>query len=66
MTGPLDPSQDPDRFPATDRGRGESLKDLLGEGAQEDDRDGWTWLLGLGMVFAFLLLITLLAHLGTH
>jgi hypothetical protein len=50
--GPLDPAQDPDRF------RSPTLPGLLGDGAQEDERDGLEWLLGLLGVVAFLGLVT--------
>jgi len=56
--GPLDPSQDPDRFTSP------TLPGLLGKGAQEDERDGLTWLIGLVTVLAFLGLVTALAYLG--
>ena len=49
----LDPELDPDRF------RSPTLPGLLGDGAQEDDRDGATWLFGLLGVFLFLGLVTL-------
>ncbi|MFN2538831.1 MAG: hypothetical protein ABR549_11915 [Mycobacteriales bacterium] len=51
MTG-LDPAKDPDRF------RSPTLPGLLGEGAQEDERDGGSWLVGLLGVFLFLGLVT--------
>jgi hypothetical protein len=50
--GPLDPAFDPDRFPSP------TLPGLLGDGAQEDKRDGWEWLFGLLGVIGFLALIT--------
>jgi hypothetical protein len=50
--GPLDPAQDPDRF------RSPTLPGLLGDGAQEDERDGLEWLFGLLGVVAFLGLVT--------
>ena len=56
--GPLDPAADPDRYHSP------TLPGLLGEGAHEDERDNLRWLLGLLAVFGFLLLVTLLAHLG--
>jgi hypothetical protein len=57
--GPLDREQDPDRF------RRPTLPGLLGEGAQEDERDGLTWLVGLVSVFAFLVLVSVLVSLRT-
>ena len=62
----LDPAHDPDRFEPPVRGRGETLQELLGEGAQEDRRDNWTWLVGLGSVIGFLLLVSLLVQLGNR
>jgi hypothetical protein len=56
--GPLDPEADPDRY------RSPTLPGLLGEGAQEDERNNLTWLLGLVGVFAFLLAVSLLVRLG--
>ncbi len=47
---PLDPRNDPDRVRPGDR----TLIDLLGDGAQEDARDGYTWLAGLLAVLLFL------------
>ena len=55
--GPLDPEQDPDRF------RAPTLPGLLGDGAQEDERDNLHWLIGLVSVFAFLALVSLLSYL---
>ena len=75
----LDPAQDPDRYDADrdeappaaldpaadpDRYRSPTLPGLLGEGAQEDERNNLTWLLGLVAVFAFLLVVSLLVRLG--
>jgi len=75
----LDPGQDPDRFEATrestptesldpaadpDRYRRPTLPGLLGEGAHEEKRNTFTWLIGLVSVFAFLMLVSLLAHFG--
>lgn len=51
--GALDPALDPDRF------RSPTLPGLLGDGAQEDERDGATWLLGLLGILLFLGLVTL-------
>lgn len=63
----LDPSHDPDRFaPPLRSGQGETLRELIGEGAQEEPRDTWTWLIGLGAVIGFLLLVSLLAQLGNR
>jgi hypothetical protein len=58
VDGPLDPELDPDRY------RSPTLPGLLGEGAQEDERNNLTWLLGLVSVFAFLLVVSLLVRLG--
>ena len=55
---PLDMSQDPDRY--LPPGQGQTLKDLLGPGAQEGDRDGYQWIAGLLGVFAFLALVAFL------
>ncbi|MCU1599359.1 MAG: hypothetical protein JWO22_68 [Frankiales bacterium] len=70
---PLDPAQDPDRFdpsrpdeptgsldPALDpdRYQDQTLPELLGAGAQEDDRDWLQSLLGLAGVLIFLALVT--------
>jgi hypothetical protein len=75
----LDPTQDPDRYDASqdtpapaeldpaadpDRYRSPTLPGLLGEGAQEDERNNLTWLLGLVAVFGFLLAVSLLVRLG--
>jgi hypothetical protein len=59
VTGPLDRSQDPDRFDPADK----TLPELLGEGAQEDERDTLTWLLGLAGVVGFLVLVSVLLQL---
>lgn len=74
-----DPGQDPDRFDPTrdasppavldpladpDRYRSPTLPGLLGEGAQEGERDNLTWLLGLVAVFGFLAAVSLLVRLG--
>jgi hypothetical protein len=63
--GPLDLSKDPDRFQPeeevpTRRGRGETLTELIGDGAYEDKRDNVTWLIGLAGVIGFLVLVSLL------
>jgi hypothetical protein len=75
----LDPAQDPDRYDADrddappaaldpaadpDRYRSPTRPGLLGEGAQEGERDNLTWLLGLVAVFGFLLAVSLLVRLG--
>ena len=61
--GPLDPALDPDRYHPSPSGS-PTLPGLLGEGAHEGERDRMTWVYGLLGVFGFLLLVTLLAHLG--
>ena len=53
-TGRLDPRLDPDR-----PREGQTLADLLGEGASEGERDGYEWLLGLVAVLVFLGLVAL-------
>ena len=76
----LDPAQDPDRYDAArdeapppaaldpsadpDRYRSPTLPGLLGEGAHEDERSNLTWLLGLVVMIAFLLIVSLLVRLG--
>jgi hypothetical protein len=55
---PLDMSQDPDRYRPP--GQGQTLTDLLGEGAHEDKRDNNQWLIGLISVAAFLLVVSYL------
>ena len=59
VSGPLDPELDPDRY------RAPTLPGLLGTGAQEDERDNLTWLLGLIGIFAFLVAISLLVRLSS-
>jgi hypothetical protein len=54
----LDPAADPDRY------RSPTLPGLLGDGAQEGERNNVTWLIGLLSVFAFLGAISLLVRLG--
>jgi hypothetical protein len=54
---PLDMSKDPDRFDAarevgSDQDR--TLPEMLGPGAQEDERNGPEWLAGLVAVLVFL------------
>jgi hypothetical protein len=59
VVGPLDPARDPDRMPRA--GEGQSLTDLVGKrGAQEEERDNYTWALGLLGVLAFLALVAFL------
>ena len=59
VVGPLDPRRDPDRMPLA--GRGQSLTDLVGKsGAYEEERDNYTWALGLLGVLAFLGLVAFL------
>lgn len=53
--GPLDRSKDPDRFDAAEV-QDRTLPELLGAGAQEQDRVGLEWLVGLGAVLLFLAL----------
>jgi hypothetical protein len=59
-TGPLDPALDPDRFDPADQ----TLPQLLGKGAYEDERDNLQWLIGLLGVLGFLVLVSLLLQLG--
>lgn len=56
--GPLDMSKDPDRFDPSraPQSQDRTLPELLGAGAQEDERVGWEWLAGLGSVLLFLAL----------
>jgi hypothetical protein len=57
--GPLDPALDPDRHPAPREvppGQGQTLTELLGEGAHEEKRDGYEWVFGLIGILAFLAL----------
>ena len=57
---PLDPDLDPDRFSAPGRpGDGLTLTELLGDGAQEQEREGFAWVFGLLGVLGFLLLFVL-------
>ncbi|MDP9183900.1 MAG: hypothetical protein M3P04_14135 [Actinomycetota bacterium] len=56
--GSLDAESDPDRY------RSPTLPGLLGDGAHEDRRDNFTWLIGLISVFGFLIFISLLVRLG--
>lgn len=58
VVGPLDPQRDPDRM---DAARGKSLTDLVGKSrAHEEQRDNYTWALGLLGVLAFLALVAFL------
>ncbi len=64
VTGPLDMSQDPDRYdPRADAGAagsGQTLSELLGgSAAQDEERDSFVWLAGLLAVAAFLGLVAL-------
>ena len=57
QNGPLDMSKDPDRFDATRAAepvQDRTLPELLGAGAQEDERVGMEWLAGLAAVLVFL------------
>ena len=54
--GRLDPARDPDRYRPP--GQGQTLTDLLGEGAHEEPRDNYQWALGLLSVLAFLALVS--------
>ena len=57
---PLDPDLDPDRFGAPGRpGDGLTLTELPGDGAQEQEREGFAWAFGLLGVLGFLLLVVL-------
>jgi hypothetical protein len=59
--GRLDPASDPDRFDPVKQvppGQGQTLPDLLGEGAYEEKRDGYEWAIGLLGVLAFLALVS--------
>ncbi len=56
----LDPQADPDRYDPADGPRGQTLPELLGEGAYEEKRDNLQWLYGLLAVFGFLILVSLL------
>jgi hypothetical protein len=53
---PLDPARDPDRYRPP--GQGQTLTDLLGEGAFEEKRDNNQWAIGLISILAFLLLVS--------
>lgn len=54
----VDPAKDPDRY--LPPGQGQSLTELLGPGAQEDERDNWQWAFGLLGVLVFLGLVAFL------
>ncbi len=59
--GRLDPAFDPDRYdPSRDvpPGQGQTLPDLLGEGAFEEPRNNYQWAVGLLGVLAFLALVS--------
>jgi hypothetical protein len=59
--GGLDPALDPDRYdPRRDLppGQGQTLTDLLGEGAHEEPRDNYQWALGLLGMVVFLALVS--------
>lgn len=58
--GWLDPALDPDRYhPAAGRDPlGQTLPELLGDGAFEEPRDTWSWALGLLGVLLFLALVS--------
>jgi hypothetical protein len=54
--GPLDRSLDPDQYRPP--GQGQTLTELLGEGAHEDTRDNLSWAYGLLSILAFLALVS--------
>jgi hypothetical protein len=54
--GPLDRSLDPDRYRPP--GQGQTLTELLGDGAHEEPRDNAQWALGLLSVIAFLAFVS--------
>ncbi|HWH27718.1 MAG TPA: hypothetical protein VNU26_01945 [Mycobacteriales bacterium] len=59
--GRLDPARDPDRYDPVREvppGQGQTLPDLLGDGAHEDQRDNYQWAIGLIGVLAFLALVS--------
>lgn len=59
--GRLDPALDPDRYdPVRDAppGQGQTLPDLLGEGAFEEERNNYQWAIGLLGVLLFLALVS--------
>lgn len=57
-SGRLDPARAPHRYQPP--GQGQSLKDLLGDGAHEDERDNYQWAIGLLAVVAFIALVSFL------
>jgi hypothetical protein len=59
--GPLDMSQDPDRYdPRLDRPGGSDLTELIGKDrAFEEERNPYLWVAGLVAVFGFLALASL-------
>lgn len=59
-SGWLDPALDPDRYDAGRRRDplGQTLPELLGDGAFEEPRDTWSWALGLLGVLLFLALVS--------
>jgi hypothetical protein len=63
-TGPLDPAGDPDRYQSP--AGGPTLPGLLGEGAFEDQRDSFTWVLGLIGVLLFLGFVSMMIILLPH
>ena len=59
--GRLDPALDPDRYdPRAELppGQGQTLTELLGDGAFEEPRDNYQWAIGLLAVVVFLALIS--------
>jgi len=54
--GPLDRSLDPDQY--WPPGQGQTLTELLGEGAHEDTRDNLSWAYGLLSILAFLAFVS--------
>jgi hypothetical protein len=54
--GPLDRSLDPDRYRPP--GQGQTLTDLLGDGAHEEKRDNMQWAYGLLSILAFLAVVS--------
>jgi hypothetical protein len=60
-TGRLDPAHDPDRArPGAEvpPGQGQTLTELLGDGAHEQKRDNYEWAFGLIGIIAFLALVS--------
>jgi hypothetical protein len=56
--GPLDPALDPDRFDPKASRRSQTLPEMLGEGAFEDERNNLDWLVGLLGIVLFLAIVT--------